>query len=143
MKLILLILTLGGLFPVAAQDFLGKSSQEARQTFIKMEGKIQVKQDTLYAETQEEDERGRIFEVSYTLVFEAGNCVAYRQKMDLHEYWVARILELVELKEGKENGDPIEINGEQLYSAYEFADFKMNLSVQQGSCWLDFRLSRE
>ena len=64
-QIVFIVLCLGSMLTLSAQDFLGKSALEIRQAMAKADGKMRISGDTLYAENQMEDERGRIFDVKY------------------------------------------------------------------------------
>lgn len=137
-RFVFIVWCLAGILPVSAQEFLGKSTPEIKQAIIKSEGKIRVVADTLYAENQVEDERGRIFDVKYTFIVKKEGCVAYRQRVARQEYWITKILEWVETKEGKEIGKPFEIFDRQLYPQYDFEDFNMRVTLKNEEIWIDF-----
>ncbi len=137
-QMVFIVLCLGSMLSLSAQDFLGKSVPEIRQAMAKAGGKIQIDGDTLYAEHQMEDERGRIFDVQYTFMLKGGNCVIYQQRVAQHEYWITKILEWVETKEGKEIGTGFEVFDQPLYSRYDFEDFKMQVTLKDEEIWIDF-----
>ena len=85
-----------------------------------------------------EDERGRIFDVKYTFIVKKERCVAYLQRVARQEYWITKILEWVETKEGKEIGKPFEIFDQQLYPQYDFEDFNMRVTLKNEEIWIDF-----
>ena len=137
-QIVFIVLCLGSMLTLSAQDFLGKSALEIRQAMAKADGKMRISGDTLYAENQMEDERGRIFDVKYTFVLKGGNCVTYQQRVAQHEYWTTKILEWVETKEGKEMGSVFKVSDQPLYSRYDFEDFKMQVTLKDEEIWIDF-----
>lgn len=138
MKLILFISFFLGVFPLCAQDFLGKSEREIKQVVGGVETEIREVGDTLSADCREEDERGRIFEVKYRFILKEEKCVYYWQIVALHEYWVKSLLELVEGQEGEEAGEAFVLCDERLYARYDFEDFHLQVIVRDKELWLKF-----
>lgn len=138
MKWILFIWCLCGAGTVAAQEFLGETESEVRR-FIGTQGaEAVVKGDTIGCRFQEEDERGRIFDVAYDFVMKDGHCDSYRKVVALHEYWVGVVKELVELKEGEGEGEPFSAEGEELFPVYRFEDSVLKLEIRAGNLYMVF-----
>lgn len=138
MKWILFICCLFGTGTVAAQEFLGETESEVRR-FIGGKGiEAVVAGDTIGCRFQEEDERGRIFDVAYDFVMKDGHCDSYRKVVALHEYWVGVVKELVDLKEGEGGGEPFDVEGEELFPVYRFEDSVLKLEIRAGNLYMVF-----
>lgn len=138
MKWIIWVWCLCGAGTAAAQEFLGEPESEVRR-FIGTQGaEPVVAGDTIGCRFQEEDERGRIFEVTYDFVMKEGRCDSYRKVVDLHEYWVGAVKELVELKEGEGEGEPFSAEGEELFPVYRLEEAVLRLEIKAGKLYLVF-----
>lgn len=138
MKWILFICCLFGAGTVAAQEFLGETESEVRR-FIGGKGiEAVVAGDTIGCRFQEEDERGRIFDVTYDFVMKDGHCDSYRKVVALHEYWVGVVKELVDLKEGEGEGESFDVEGEELFPVYRFEDSVLKLEIRAGNLYMVF-----
>lgn len=138
MKWILFMWCLFGVGTVAAQELLDKPESEIRRFIVGKGAEAVVRGDTVGCRFQEEDERGRIFEVAYDFVIEDGRCDSYRKVVDLHEYWVGVVKGLVELKEGKGEGEAFEAEGEELFPVYRFEDAVLKVEIKAGKLYLIF-----
>lgn len=132
MKLIVLLLCLSGAYPVIAQEFLGKSGQDIQRFITTKGGAPACSSDTLRLNCREEDERGRIFDVSYSFALKDGICTSYRKTVPLHEHWLGVLRELINQHEGEGLGDTFEAESEKLSFIYKFEDFRIKLIPETG-----------
>lgn len=79
----------------------------------------------------EEDERCRVFPVSYQFRLTDGACTSYLRILPVHNYWAATILELVNQQEGEGSGEELDVDGETLQSDYDFSSYKLHLSLEK------------
>lgn len=138
MKWILWIWCLCGVGTVNAQEFLGEPESEVRRFIGGKGGEPVVTGDTIGSRWQEEDERGRIFEVAYDFVMQDGRCDSYRKVVALHEYWAGVVKELVELQEGEGEGKAFEVEGVELFPLYRFEDAILKVEVKADRLYLAF-----
>lgn len=98
--------------------------------------------DTLFTMTyQEEDELGRLFEVSYLFNMKNNICTSYERLLPAHRYWAANLLEQVSLQEADASGEEIEVDGEILNAVYTFGDYRIHVSLKENSLSLFYTLS--
>lgn len=143
MKWILFIWCLCGAGTLTAQEFLGESESEVKR-FIGGKGiEAVVKGDTIGCRFQEEDERGRVFDVAYDFVMKDGVCDSYRKVVPLHEYWVGVVKGLVEQKEGEGEGEAFGVEGGELFPVYRFEGAVLKLEVKAGMLYMVFCREKE
>lgn len=143
MKWILFVWCLCGVGTVVAQELLGEPESEIRRFIVGNGAEAVVRGDTIGCRFQEEDERGRIFEVAYDFVMKEGRCGLYRKVVDLHEYWVGVVKGLVELKEGKGEGEAFEAEGEELFPVYRFEEAVFKVEIKAGKLYFVFCRTEE
>lgn len=113
-----------------AQEFLGKSKPDIErfiQTNSTRISRIQQEDNNLQFVYEEEDERNRLFEVSYCFYFQNGICSTYEKQLPRNEYWMQTIHDLVALKKGKASGNTLEIDNDTLSSQYRFDTFLLEI----------------
>ena len=136
------LLSILALLPGAAQDWLGQTRADIR-TGITGKGtaaKVLDETDTtLTLRCEEEDERCRKFDVRYEFSFAADACTAYRRILPLHSYWAITMQDLIAQEEGTPSGEDLDIDGETLASDYDFEDFTLHFSVENGCLIAEFR----
>lgn len=138
MRWILLLCCLWSVGTVTAQELLGEPEHEVRRFIGGYGVDAVVTGDTIGCRCQEEDERGRIFEVVYDFVMKDGRCDSYRKVVALHEYWVEVVKGLVEQKEGKGEGEPFQAEGEELFPVYRFEEALLKVEIKDGMIHLVF-----
>ncbi len=106
-----------------AQDFLGKTKTDIER-FVKDNQAVAIgtqrNDSSIVFQYEEEDERNRMFEVTCEFIFDQETCIAYDKIVAIHEYWAKTIQDLAALKKAKGKGEVIGVDGENLYSLYEF-----------------------
>lgn len=129
----LLALLLSLLFPYlcAGQDFLGKTRTDLL-TFIRnnaVEGSAVEQGDTLGLIRDEQDDIGRHFDIEYRFTLRNDRCESYIQRIPLHVFWVRHLLDQVQTRNGREKGEPYEIEGEYLFPEYSFDDCTLRTEI--------------
>lgn len=88
--------------------------------------------DTLFTLTcQEEDELGRLFDVSYRFNLKEKRCISYERFLPADRYWAVTLLEQIFLQEADPSGDTIDVDGKILNFLYTFDDYILHLSLKE------------
>lgn len=143
-KLMIGLLLLLGSQVAFSQTWLKKTDKEILQYTTDNKERIKDIQqtDTLFTMTyQEEDELGRLFEVSYLFNMKNNICASYERLLPAHRYWAANLLEQVSLQEADASGEEIEVDGEILNAVYTFGDYRIHVSLKENSLSLFYTLS--
>ncbi|MCL3849867.1 MULTISPECIES: hypothetical protein [Parabacteroides] len=143
-KLMIGLLLLLGSQVAFSQTWLKKTDKEILQYTTDNKERIKDIQqtDTLFTMTyQEEDELGRLFEVSYLFNMKNNICTSYERLLPAHRYWAANLLEQVSLQEADASGEEIEVDGEILNAVYTFGDYRIHVSLKENSLSLFYTLS--
>lgn len=143
-KLMIGLLLLLGSQVAFSQTWLKKTDKEILQYTTDNKERIKDIQqtDTLFTMTyQEEDELGRLFEVSYLFNMKNNICTSYERLLPAHRYWAANLLEQVSLQEADALGEEIEVDGEILNAVYTFGDYRIHVSLKENSLSLFYTLS--
>ncbi|WP_289006779.1 hypothetical protein [uncultured Parabacteroides sp.] len=143
-RLMIGLLLLLGSQAAFSQVWLGKTDKEILQYTMDNKERIENTRqtDTLFAMTcREEDELGRLFEVSYLFNMKNNVCTSYERLLPAHRYWAANLLEQVSLQEANASGEEIEVDGEILNAVYTFGDYRIHVSLKEDSLSLFYTLS--
>lgn len=143
-KLMIGLLLLLGSQVAFSQTWLKKTDKEILQYTTDNKERIKDIQqtDTLFTMTyQEEDELGRLFEVSYLFNMKNNICTSYERLLPAHRYWAANLLEQVSLQEADASGEEIEVDEEILNAVYTFGDYRIHVSPKENSLSLFYTLS--
>ncbi|WP_455637810.1 hypothetical protein [Parabacteroides sp.] len=118
------------------QDWLNKTDKEILQYIEEHKERVKDSRqtETLFTMTcQEEDELGRLFDVSYSFQLKDHTCFSYERLLPAHRYWAAILLEQASQQEAEPSGDEIEVDGEILNSVYTFDDYTIYIAIKNES----------
>ena len=127
-----------------SQTWLKKTDKDILQYIEEHKERIQDSKQTteLFTITcQEEDELGRLFDVSYRFNLKDHICTSYEYLLPIHRYWAATIQEQASQQEAKPSGEEIEVDGETLHSVYTFDDYILHIMLKDDHLSLIFALS--
>lgn len=136
-RLLIGLLLLFGSQAAFSQTWLNKTDTDILLFISENKERIENSQqtDTLFTMTcQEEDELGRLFEVSYRFQLKEKVCVSYQRFLPIHRYWAATLLEQVSQLEAEASGEEIDVDGETLNTLYIFDDYRIQVSLKDD--WL-------
>ncbi|MCC8172839.1 MAG: hypothetical protein LIO65_00055 [Odoribacter sp.] len=126
------------------QEFLNLSEKEIKN-FIKQKTPDfsfpTSLSDSLHWSNLEEDEIGRWAEMEYTFIFKDGICIAYTKVYPTEKYWLECLEELIELKQGKKQGDELEIEGFDFSSLYNFENYTLHIKASNSKFYCNFKLN--
>ena len=94
-RLLISLLLLLGSQALFSQTWLNKTDKDILLYISENKERIEDSKqtDTLFTLTcQEEDELGRLFEVSYRFNLEKNVCISYERLLPIHRYWAATLL---------------------------------------------------
>ncbi|WP_129696976.1 hypothetical protein [Parabacteroides goldsteinii] len=132
-RLLISLLLLLGSQALFSQTWLNKTDKDILLYISENKERIEdCKQtDTLFTLTcQEEDELGRLFEVSYRFNLEKNACISYERLLPIHRYWATTLLEEASLQEADASGEEIDVDGETLNTLYTFDNFRIQVSLK-------------
>lgn len=118
---------------VFSQTWLNKTDKDILQYIADNKERIEDSNqtDTLFTLTcQEEDELGRLFDVTYRFSLKDHICLSYERLLPVHRYWAATLLEQVSLQEADASGEEIDVDGETLNALYTFDGFRIQISLK-------------
>lgn len=116
-----------------AQEWLRESRKEIHTAVGQKMKKAVILSETdslIRINGEEEDERCRIFKVSYIFVLDQDRCISYKRILPIHNYWATTFQELVSLQEAKGSGETLDIDGETLLTDYVFDTYTLHLSIE-------------
>lgn len=137
--LLLLFCSLSGF----SQTWLNKTDKEILQYIEEHKDRIQDSKqaEELFTMTcQEEDELGRLFDVSYRFNLKDHVCISYERLLPAHRYWAATLLEQASQQEAEPSGDEIEVDGETMNSVYTFDDYMLHIALKNEQLSLIYKL---
>lgn len=126
-RLLISLLLLLGSQALFSQTWLNKTDKDILLYISENKERIEDSKqtETLFTLTcQEEDELGRLFEVSYRFNLEKNVCISYERLLPIHRYWAAT------LQEADASGEEIDVDGETLNTLYTFDDFRIQVSLK-------------
>ena len=138
--LLLLLCSQGGF----CQTWLNKTDKEILQYIEENKERIQDSRQTgsLFTMTcQEEDELGRLFDVTYRFDMKDNVCTSYERLLPAHRYWAATLLEQASQQEADASGKEIEVDGETLNTVYIYDDYTLHISLKDDHLSLLYILS--
>lgn len=138
--LLLLLCSQGGF----CQIWLNKTDKEILQYIEEHKERIQDSRQTgsLFTMTcQEEDELGRLFDVTYRFDMKDNVCTSYERLLPAHRYWAATLLEQASQQEADASGKEIEVDGETLNTIYIYDDYTLHISLKDDHLSLLYILS--
>ncbi|WP_293712366.1 hypothetical protein [uncultured Parabacteroides sp.] len=138
--LLLLLCSQGGF----CQTWLNKTDKEILQYIEEHKERIQDSRQTgsLFTMTcQEEDELGRLFDVTYRFDMKDNVCTSYERLLPAHRYWAATLLEQASQQEADASGKEIEVDGETLNTVYIYDDYTLHISLKDDHLSLLYILS--
>lgn len=138
--LLLLLCSQGGF----CQTWLNKTDKEILQYIEEHKERIQDSRQTgsLFTMTcQEEDELGRLFDVTYRFDMKDNVCTSYERLLPAHRYWAATLLEQASQQEADASGEEIEVDGETLNTIYIYDDYTLHISLKDDHLSLLYILS--
>lgn len=139
-KFIILLLLLAGSQSLFSQTWLNKTDTDLLQYISENKERIsnQQQSDTLLVMTcQEEDELGRLFDVTYHFHLKNHLCTSYCRFAN-RPYILPALLEQVSLQEADSAGEEIEIDGEMLHTIYIFDDYRIHVSSKDDCLYLHY-----
>lgn len=128
-SLLLLLCSQGGF----SQTWLNKTDKEILQYTEEHKERIRDCQQTatlLTLTCQEEDELGRLFDVSYRFNLKDNVCTSYERLLPAHRYWAATLLEQVSQQEADASGEEIDVDGETLNTIYMFDEYVVHITLK-------------
>lgn len=141
-KFIISLLLLVGSQAIFPQTWLNKTDTDILRYIADHKERIVDSQpgDTLFRMTcREEDELGRLFDVSYHFHLKNHICTSYERLLPAHRYWASTLLEQVSLQEADLAGEEIEVDGEILNTIYLFDDYRIHISLKEDRLCLRYR----
>lgn len=138
--LLLLLCSQGGF----CQTWLNKTDKEILQYIEEHKERIQDSRQTgsLFTMTcQEEDELGRLFDVTYRFDMKENVCTSYERLLPAHRYWAVTLLEQASQQEADASGEEIEVDGETLNTIYIYDDYTLHISLKDDHLSLLYILS--
>lgn len=132
-RLLISLLLLLGSQALFSQTWLNKTDKDILLYISENKERIEDSKqtDTLFTLTcKEEDELGRLFEVSYRFNLEKNVCISYERLLPIHRYWAATLQEEASLQEADASGEEIDVDGETLNTLYTFDDFRIQVSLK-------------
>lgn len=133
-KLVISLLLLLGSQAGFCQTWLNKTDKDILLYITEQKERIKDSKqtDTLFTMTcQEEDELGRLFEVSYRFNMKDNLCTSYERLLPAHHYWVATLQEQASQQEAESSGEEIEVDGETLHTVYIFEDYRIQILLKE------------
>ncbi|WP_075560070.1 hypothetical protein [Parabacteroides timonensis] len=140
-KLMIGLLLLVGSQAAFSQVWLGKTDKDFIQFVNDNKERIKESQftDKLFTMVyQEEDELGRLFDVTYRFTIDNNICTSYQQILPAHSYWAATIQEQASQQEADASGETIDVDGETLNTHYQFDDYDMLISMENDRLILQY-----
>nr|WP_129732665.1 hypothetical protein [Parabacteroides goldsteinii] len=140
-RLMIGLLLLLGSQAAFSQVWLGKTDKDFVQFVNDNKERIKESQffDTLFTMVyQEEDELGRLFDVTYRFTIDNNICTSYQQILPAHRYWAATIQEQASQQEADASGETIDVDGETLNTHYQFDDYDMLISMENDRLILQY-----
>lgn len=116
-----------------SQVWLNKTDKDILQYIEEHKERIQDSEQTAALITltcQEEDELGRLFNVSYLFNMENNICTSYERLLPAHRYWASTFLEQTSQQEADASGDEIDVDGEMLNTVYTFDNHVVHISLK-------------
>lgn len=116
-----------------SQVWLNKTDKDILQYIEEHKERIQDSEQTTALITltcQEEDELGRLFDVSYLFNMENNICTSYERLLPAHRYWASTFLEQASQQEADASGDEIDVDGEMLNTVYTFDDYAVHIALK-------------
>lgn len=116
-----------------SQVWLNKTDKDILQYIEEHKERIQDSRQTAALITltcQEEDELGRLFDVSYLFNMENNICTSYERLLPAHRYWAATFLEQASQQEADASNDEIEVDGERMNTVYTFDNHVVHISLK-------------
>ena len=137
--LLLLFCSQGGF----SQTWLNKTDKDILQYIEEHKERIQDyrQMSTLFTmNCQEEDELGRLFEVSYRFDLKKNVCTSYERLLPAHHYWASTLLEQASQQEADASGEEIEVDGEILNTIYTYDDYALHIALKNDRLSLIYTL---
>lgn len=127
--LLLLLCSQGGF----GQTWLNKMDKDILQYIDEHKERIQdsLQTPSLFTMTcQEEDELGRLFDVSYRFNLKENVCTSYERLLPAHRYWASTLQEQASQQEADASGDEIDVDGETLNTMYTFDGYIIRIALK-------------
>lgn len=141
-KLLIPLLLLLGSQGGFCQTWLNKTDKDILQYIEEHKERIQDSRqtDSLFTMTcQEEDELGRLFDVTYRFDMKENVCTSYERLLPAHRYWAATLLEQASQQEADASGEEIEVDGETLNTVYTFDRYTLHIILKDDRLSLTYR----
>lgn len=132
-RLLISLLLLLGSQAGFSQVWLNKTDKDILQYIEEHKERVEDSRQTaaLFTLTcQEEDELGRLFDVSYQFHMENNICTSYERLLPAHRYWASTLLEQASQQEADTSGDEIDVDGEMLNTVYTFDDYAVHIALK-------------
>lgn len=116
-----------------SQVWLNKTDKDILQYIEEHKERVEDSRQTAALITlacQEEDELGRLFDVSYLFNMVNNICTSYERLLPAHRYWASTFLEQASQQEADASGDEIDVDGEMLNTVYTFDNHVVHISLK-------------
>lgn len=128
------------------QTWLNKTDKDILQYVEEHKERIQDSRQTpsLFTMTcQEEDELGRLFDVTYRFDLKENVCTSYEHLLPAHRYWASTLLEQASQQEADASGDEIDVDGETMNTVYTFDDHVVHIALKDDRLSLIYTLANK
>lgn len=113
------------------QGLLGKTVDQIRMYASKCSiNTFMEHKDTLSFVCQEQDDLGRMFDITYSCIQKGGICVSYTKKIPVHTFWIQRLVEMIDIQETDGEGKSFEVENELFFSQYSFEKCELKLELK-------------